>query len=526
MKRQILVTITLLIIVALVLVKTNITVSNEEEERKIENTIDYSDHSGAFKALNITVYEGSKTCIKCHEQEVKDVFHSAHYQLANKIEINGETLYYGGRYAYNDYCGAIFWNGEVPVNWIGNATLKVPPPGKEELKGKFIASGCSMCHGVSLGIVPKPELTEEQLENIDCLVCHHDEYKGGSKGIFEGWRILVKTENGFRYQPNPNINITELAEHIVGKPTKDSCLWCHAFSGGGPGFKRPNINPSLIGNVSKEVDVHLASGMSCVDCHEAKEHKFGSWALDTWFRETSEVPKCESCHEERHEGFTGWFIRTFHDRVACQTCHIPVIGKTVPTDVHRDWSQSEFNEKLGRYEPIITLEGNVTPVYMWWNEKNVEVYLYPQKASLVDDTLIYFKPVGSKDDEKSKIYPFKYHEAIIPFDEINNIPVPVKVGIVFATGNTQLAAQAGAKIAGLNFTGKYIKYVRFMAVNHGVVPKEEALGCLDCHGVTIKRMDWKSLGYGIYPEVAFASIIIGIIIVIGIVVFIIYRKTR
>ena len=473
------------------------------------------DHTRYFEEANITKYEGSKTCMKCHRDEVEEVFHSYHYQLRapNDDIAGGGTVVYGSAYAYNDYCGAIFWRdpktGELkPVNWIGKAVLKKPPPGYEELKGKFIASGCSMCHGASLGLVPSPVESEEQLYNIDCLVCHSTLYKGGPAGVKKGFRLVVNVNGSWRYVPNPDISVEELASSINARPTKDQCLYCHAYSGGGPGYKRPNLSPDLMGNVSEEFDVHMASGVTCIDCHRVEDHSFKTLAADTWSHgEPGEPPACTACHGERpHTGLKGAIINEIHlDKVACQTCHIPLIAHGVyPTDMARYWNESVFHPEAGKYEPKIDLEGNVTPVYRWYNGTR-RAYIYPQPAE--GRSIVLAEPLGSKDDPRSKIYPFKLHVAYVPYDPEARLPVPVKVGIVFATGNTTLAAMKGAEIAGLKFNGDYVKLVRYMQVNHGVKPADEALGCLDCHGPTIRRMPWPELGYGHWPEVAFNTII-------------------
>jgi hypothetical protein len=434
----------------------------------------------------IDKYEGSKTCIGCHEDEVKDVFNSFHYQWAGEItDIAGKgSVVHGKRYAYNDFCGAVFYNGEVPINWIGNATLKKPPEGKEELKGKVVGQGCSTCH-IGLGLVPSKEPTQEQLENIDCFICHVPGYDKKS-------RILVKEGDKLKRIPNPNLDYKELAKKIQKKPAKENCLTCHAFSGGGPGFKRPNLEPALIGNVSESIDVHMARGLNCVDCHPVKEHKFGVKAMDTWVRELEERPSCENCHTDAPHGND--ILNKHTKTVACQTCHIPKFAKKFKIDVKRDWSgKAEFNEKLGRWEPEIELGGNVTPVYSWWNSKDREAYLYPEPLKLENGKFYFFKPVGSIDDPGSKIYPFKYHETVVPIDKEKNIPVPVKVGVVFATGNTTLGIMKAAQQSGLKFTGDFVTEVRYMAINHGVEPKENALQCNDCHGGN--RLDWTALGY-------------------------------
>jgi hypothetical protein len=505
------------------------------------------DHTEMFERLGITRYEGAKTCYACHPEEVREVHSSIHYQMANRVDdIEGLTapIYYGSKYVYNDYCGNIFYNGTVPVNWIGNVTLKVAPEGKSELVGRFIASGCSMCHGTSFGAVPKPEFTEEQLANIDCLACHSTVYKRGSLGLKEGWVVLVKTDGGYKYEPNPKIDVLELAKTITRKPTKESCLACHAFSGGGPHFKRPNIGPFLMGNVSRDIDVHLAAGLSCIDCHKFEDHKISTKSADTWAREGGITLQCSSCHPAKGEApdeaasyvlprhtspVIGWILESIHvEKVACQTCHIPYIAKDerYPTDVRRDWSRSEFNEKLGRWEPVIELRAMVEPVYKWYNGETRKAYIYPSPVQPVDGKIVLAEPAGSREDEGSKIYPFKYHEAVVPYDPQAMMPVPVKVGVVFATGNVTKAAQLGAAAAGLTFKGDYVTLVRYMQVNHGVSPADDALSCFDCHGFWPTRMDWVELGYGHYPKIAAAAITAALVAVVAAIVWLIYRRAR
>ncbi len=504
-----------------------------------ENKVNYEpvkrrkvDHTELWREAGITSYNGSATCIKCHEDEVREVFHSYHYQEAwENTGVAGTTsAVLGGRYVYNDFCGAIFWNGTVNINYIGKAILKAPPPEYEELKGKFIASGCSMCHGVSMGLIPSSEPTPEQLGNIDCLACHADPkvYMAGAPGVVKyHYKIVYKDEKGrWRYMVNPNISVWDLAANIYDKPTSTNCLACHAFSGGGPHFKRPNLGPDLLGNVSEEFDVHLARGLSCIDCHKVEDHHFPTASADTWSREPGHVPSCTDCHGEKpHEGVKGWFLNKFHtEKVACQVCHIPYIahGKW-PTDIYRNWSEAEFMPKGGKYEPLIDLEGNVTPVYAWYNGTR-QVYLWPSPVTPGENgEVVYVKPLGSKDDPNSKIYPFKLHYAVVPYSSVNKTLVPVKVGIVFATGNVTKAVQAGAKLSGMQWDGKWVTLVRYMQVNHGVQPADKALSCLNCHGPTVRRMPWPELGYGHYPEIAFTALSIGVALV---AVFIAWKLAR
>jgi hypothetical protein len=111
------------------------------------------------------------------------------------------------------------------------------------------------------------------------------------------------------------------------------CLAYHAYSGGGPGFKRPNITPDLF-NPSEDFDYHMGEGMSCVECHTGKYHLFPDRVADGWAREPGEVKTCTECHgpsphddEELNKHF---------EFLACQTCHIPYIAHgRYPTELSR-----------------------------------------------------------------------------------------------------------------------------------------------------------------------------------------------
>jgi hypothetical protein len=58
------------------------------------------------------------------------------------------------------------------------------------------------------------------------------------------------------------------------------------------------------------------------------------------------------------------------------------------------------------------------------------------------------------------------------------------------------AATAGMKASGLDFSGEFdfAPTIMYWRINHMVAPKEQALGCLECHGDN-GRLDWAKLGY-------------------------------
>ncbi|SNR69195.1 hypothetical protein [Desulfurobacterium atlanticum] len=495
----------------------------------------FADHTEAFKALGITKYEGAKSCLPCHKKQVEDVFHSYHFQMSSKLNdvTNLPDAKGGGKHNYNDYCMSIFFNGHT-INWIGKVTLKKTPPGHEnKITGKLLMSGCSMCHGVSMGKPGNPNMSfEEAATDIDCLVCHISGY-GGGKGVKSGLKVPVNENGRWRYESK--IDLMKVASKIQKRPSKDVCLLCHAFSGGGDGVKRPNLFSGLMSKkITREIDVHMGSGMDCIDCHSFQNHKVGTVGVDTFSREAKAV-SCSDCHKQPHKGIKGWFIENFHtEHIACQTCHIPLIHKS---ELHRDWSKIEFEGvKWGEEREI---KENIIPRYAWWNGKR-KLYLPALNGKLIPANLeepdegvenvigkIQFtQPIGKKGD--GKIYPFKYHYAIVPYDTKRNVPIPIKVGIIFATGDRDKAIKMGAKAAGLEWDGKsWVEISRYFQLNHGVAPKEKALHCLDCHGPwwSEHRLPFVELGYGHFPGIAFGlGMIFTPVILIGGAFYIYKRK--
>ncbi len=60
----------------------------DSEAGESEEEFKVIDHSKVWEEKGITKYEGSKTCIQCHEDKVRQVFHSYHYQLFSENEVS------------------------------------------------------------------------------------------------------------------------------------------------------------------------------------------------------------------------------------------------------------------------------------------------------------------------------------------------------------------------------------------------------------------------------------------------------
>lgn len=232
----------------------------------------------------------------------------------------------------------------------------------------------------------------------------------------------------------------------------------------------------------------MSSGLTCVDCHLANEdHQIAGRGVDLRVDEGVSMAPCTDCHnptsdhEERE--------RDHLARVACQSCHIPYYARSISTDMLRDFQAAELTPK-GLYEPAITRQSDVTPKYAFWNGES-GFYNFRDPAS---PGQVLAWPLGDIDD--GKLYPFKLHHAVQPQDPLTGAILPVKAGILFQTGNLDLAIRVGAQDAGFDLSQgyTYIDTQRWMGIFHEMPPANQALECGQCHEDT-NRMDFDSLGY-------------------------------
>lgn len=278
-----------------------------------------------------------------------------------------------------------------------------------------------------------------------------------------------------RFVPAPGVDILKAAQGVQ-KPTSEMCLRCHAAAGGGMNHKHGVTS-------TKDADVHMAKGMACQACHVVKAHKIAGGS-DLKAQELLDVKiDCSNCHTASpHKGTQGTALNDHTGRIACQTCHIPAIARDPkqPTVAQRDWAKPVFNEAMGLYVPTNKMAGNLKPTYRWWNHFMKTV---PE-------------PVGSIEDSKSKIFPWKKADYMLISDAETGKPVYIKAGVYSITGDIAAAAQKGAEDAKQSYSGKWTAAEErpYFSLNHQVAPKGEALQCNACHNPS-GVLDFKSLGY-------------------------------
>jgi len=401
--------------------------------------------------------EVTAACISCHTERHKEIMTSSHWNWERVGYTRGRGIVSTGKKnVINNFC-------------IGSGSNE---------------QACAVCH---IGFGMNSNLYDfENARNVDCMVCHDN-----SEEYFKGSAMA-----GY---PDRTVNLTKVAQS-VGAPTKNNCGACHFFSGGGNNVKHGDLEAALL-STSREVDVHMAANgmnLECVACHTAENHQIKGRLYSVSSNNTNRAT-CEQCHTT-----TPHFddiLNRHNAKVACQTCHIPTYAKVNPTKMSWYWSDAgklrngepykEFNnDSTEEYQSIkgsFVWAKDVKPDYVWFNG-TADHYLLGDTIKSVPvqmNTLF-----GSHDDFESKIYPVKIHYGDQIYDKKYNILIQPKVfsenkgdSAYWKDFNWETSAAAGMKRVGLPFGGEYgfVETEMYWPVNHMVAPKEQAVGCAECH---------------------------------------------
>ncbi|MHB9097731.1 MAG: tetrathionate reductase family octaheme c-type cytochrome [Syntrophales bacterium] len=403
--------------------------------------------------------EVTAKCLECHQKQAGDFMKTPHWTWSDEQVVNGQKRMIGKKNVINNFCIA------VPSNW----------------------ARCTVCHA---GYGYKNDSYDfTKAENVDCLACH--DTTGTYTKVFP------------EVAPDPKVDLTKVAQS-VGRSSRKSCGSCHFYGGGGGHIKHGDLDSSMT-NPTAEIDVHMGGNakMTCTDCHKTKNHLIRGESLLISQGDKLRV-QCTDCHDkpEIHKNAA---LNRHVNKVACQTCHIPTIAKTLPTKVWWDWSKAGQDLKPEKdafgMETYAKIKGefrwnkDFAPEYFWYNGK-VSRTLPGDKID-PNKVVEFNRPLGDRSDPNARITPFKVMRGKQPYDAGNNTMAYVHLfGGYWKHFNWGKAIEDGMKTAGMPYSGKYgfVETRMVWRVNHMVVPKAKALKCMDCHG-TKGRLDWKALGY-------------------------------
>ncbi|MBN2806763.1 MAG: tetrathionate reductase family octaheme c-type cytochrome [Prolixibacteraceae bacterium] len=452
-------------IIALVLVNVlhkevyyNLKLEQLKQEYAIQpvSSVDHRKFPALQKTFE-TPQEVTEACISCHTERHKEIMASAHWNWERVAYVEGRGISATGKKnVINNFC-------------IGAQSNE---------------QSCAKCH-IGYGM-SNDHFDFNNARNVDCMVCHDN-----SEAYQKGTSLA-----GY---PDRSVNLTEVAQS-VGAPTKNNCGSCHFNGGGGNNVKHGDLEQALL-SCSREVDVHMASNgmnMSCTECHSAENHKILGKLYSVSSTNTDRAT-CEQCHSN-----TPHFdpiINRHNAKVSCQACHIPEYAKVNATKMEWKWSDAgklkdgepfETDDEMGNHDYLsikgsFKWEKNVQPDYIWFNGTADHYVLGdPIKSVPVQVNTLN----GSHDDGHSKIIPVKIHRGDQIYDKVHKILIQPKLysaekgdSAFWMDFDWNEASEAGMRRVGLPFSGEFgfVETEMYWPVNHMVAPKDQAVGCAECH---------------------------------------------
>ena len=452
---------------------------------------DVNIHELYFSAI---LYEGTESCLMCHEDQGANVLDTGHFKWEGKTEniVGLEGGLHGKNDLLNNFCIAVATN----------------------------EARCTQCH-TGYGYRDAGYNFNDP-NNIDCLVCHDQSgtYKKG------------KTTAGM---PDPSVDLNAVARSISlgSEPTRKACIGCHAYAGGGDNVKHGDISTDMIAT-TRDFDVHMGvngANLSCVDCHATNHDpktgdvNHGIAGMSLHSVNEGEIRQCTDCHGGKNtihadSSVDTIFVDGRHDRLACQVCHIPAIARAVSTTTEWYWSDAGKNidpipvdPETGRptwdkKKGSFVWSTNVRPTLRYSNGKWTRMVV-GISDKYDEEPIQMAEPLGDYSDPDAMIYPFKLMIGNQPVDpNTHTVLVPHLFGTAggpnpyWGTWDWTKALQDGANRTGQDFSGTYIFAATEMllSVNHEVAPAEQALGmgginggCMDCHKTEF--IDWPALGW-------------------------------
>jgi len=437
-------------------------------------------------------YEGTKSCLMCHAEEGTQMLDSSHFKWEGKSEnIAGmENEIHGKNDLINNFCIA------VPTN-----------------EGR-----CTQCHAGYGYKDANYDFTNP--ENVDCLICHD------SSGTYK----KNPTAAGL---PLPSVDLQVVARSITqgSVPSRKNCIDCHSHAGGGDNVKHGDLSSDIV-NTTREYDVHMGTdgaNMTCVACHGTNHDpkdgnvNHGVAGMSLHSVHEGEMKQCSDCHGDVKQIHVGSEVEymlvteNWHDRLACQVCHIPAIARKISTKTEWYWSDAgqdispipvdpvtgrpTYDKKKGTF--VWSL--NVRPTLRYSNG-TWERMTVVENDKYDSEPISLAHPLGSYDDPNAMIYPFKLMKGNQVVDPVTKtVSVPHLFGTAggpnpyWGKFDWNLALMDGAAVTGQDYSGEYTfaDTEMLLSVNHEIAPAEQALGkadnCTDCHNPGL--IDWAALGW-------------------------------
>ena len=440
------------------------------KEQHLWNTTDHSKHEVLQQDFK-SGPEITSACLSCHSEAQSQFHKTIHWSwLAEPSET--EKQYGKAGYSMNNFC-------------IGT--------------NKTADKGCLSCH---------PGWGNSTETPVNCLVCHSTKKMNFDEADTD-LKAFLKAGDEESLEIAAEIRgELKAAARQISRPGRENCGSCHFYGGGGDGVKHGDLDTSL-SKPNKALDVHMGAdgqNFDCTRCHTTVLHNI---AGRVYTRPAATERKslveddlatkitCESCHTAKPHK-PGVKANDHTDKVACQTCHIPTFARVNPTKMSWDWSKSgklkdgkkyKTKDEFGKFD-YMSIKGqmkwakNVQPEYLWYNGviKSTTASDQIDPAGRVKVSW----PEGSREDPDARIYPFKVHHGVQPYDKVHRtLLVPLLSGKegYWEHLDWEKALAKGQESLGLPFSKEFdfVETDYVFPITHMVAPKEESLSCSECH---------------------------------------------
>ena len=441
-----------------------------------------------------TASEVTATCLGCHPEAGKEVMQTTHWTW-EYVTQDGQQL--GKKNVINNYCVAVSSN----------------------------EPRCTSCH-VGYGYKNAETFAQMGETQVDCLVCHdqsgtYEKFPAGAGDPTYEEKIFPAGPGepyGKLWSP---VDLRAAAQS-VGLPSRKNCGTCHFNGGGGPNVKHGDLDVSMF-DPNSAVDVHMAvegPNFTCQSCHTTHEHKIAGSRYEMDLQGITTLQNCKTCHTDHQHAIN--IIDQHTDRIACQTCHIPVYAKEQYVKTWWDWSTAgELKDGEGAFagrkvwkvekdengnKNYMSNKGSfewgkmLTPDYVWFNGNTKYITLddtFDPNSVVAINTL-----QGDINDPNAVIFPTHKFGGMQPYDSVTNSLV---VPNLFPTNPETAywknwdwgkAIAGGQASVGREFSGEYgfVQTEMRWPLTHQVSPADNALSCVSCHSPN-GVLDFKALGY-------------------------------
>jgi nitrate/TMAO reductase-like tetraheme cytochrome c subunit len=457
-----------------------------------------------------------QTCGACHDYD--QISHGWHFNAHDKEVLSGRP---GEPWVLVDSKTRT----QIPVsdrNWDGAFTLEQagvsPWQYVKENYGVFLGGGYGEIEALDPG-----EYTRQGISGnfeINCFACHSadshmDMSETAMQSARENYRWLATSASGKArikgvaselddyFDPEFDDDGVEaiykegIFNHedkvffdIAGQPDNRRCYFCHSSK---------NLSVDAEHEWARDEDVHLSSGLNCVDCHRNGDDHMITRGTET--EGHGATLSCEGCHVGSHHADTPETgrlgapepphrgIPSIHfEKLSCTACHSgpwpkEEAGQWKTARIHKTGIHGKHNLGLAQphiYGPVLMAgdDGKIAPHKVFW-----PAYWATLKDEVVTPMVVadVMDAAGSildaKVEKQDDWRPLTEEQITKALAELSS----EETTAVYIAGGKLYSLDAEGKLAGADHeAGKPYAW----PMGHDVRPVEQAMGvrlCKDCH---------------------------------------------